>query len=153
MALYFDSEVIFTNAYYGLGKITVETKTAGMEIQGILVEKGEVRVYHIPLYNSQDEWYILREYNNILHEKLTEIYKTTNKIPLKSELKYFVIDWREGKELTELIDLYGNITKQKVEEVRNRYIRFPEVIKSMDEANKELREKMLESQNILIKRC
>lgn len=143
MSLYFCSETIFVNAYYRLGKISVSEILPGETTMGITVVEGTIRTFEVPFYNSADRYCILREYSNILEAKINQEYKKAKAFPLLDWLKNPCIDWQEGYDFTQLVEMYGNITDEKRKKVNDKYSNYPEVLKCIEEAGEELRKEYL----------
>lgn len=158
MALYFDSETIFVKAYQELGDIEIKDVEPGTTIDGIIINdswKG-AKYYKSPFYNSDNVWNVLREYANILREKLNELDKRNRMYPLKNILKDPCIAWREGSDFADHLEMYGDITTIKIENVNRPFEKYPEVLACMEEASKELKQKLISKidlNNINKKNC
>ena len=142
MGLHFGSEVLFLNAYYGLGDITARSFKQGEDYLGITLERGTAVLVSTPFFRHDDHFYILRRYSSILMDNIEILFKkgeNCNFNPMYS--KY---DYQEEQIFPRLVMRYAEkpITKERVDKVNLLYEHYPSVVNALVESNIILRKEL-----------
>ena len=142
MGMYFGNEVIFINAYYELGDISVRVLKKGESYDAITIESGIAILANTPFFKPDDPYYILREYTKILIDNIKDLFETSGNINYNP--MYNKYDFREDCEFTELIFRYGKktITKDIVKKVNCIYERYDGIIEVLEKTSVMLRKKL-----------
>ena len=142
MGMYFGSEVIFINAYYELGDISVQVLKKGESYNAITIESGLAILASTPFFKPEDPYYILREYTKILIDNIKNLFDTSSNINYNP--MYNKYDFREDCEFTELIFRYGKkpITKDIVKKVNCSYKHYEGITEVLEQTSVMLRKKI-----------